>query len=106
MLYAQFTLFTVCSGAAALLAPVPPPLPPPLPANAKSEGGGERDRKPVQPQLRNSFLIIFVCDVGGSLTPHPTLPPDHFFECKFSRHGDNLSSLTPGSPSITVLGTP
>jgi hypothetical protein len=56
------------------------------------------------PKYKKKFYNKFVC-IGRSPTPHPISLPTHFV-CKFSHHGDNLSFLRPGSPSITVLVFP
>jgi hypothetical protein len=51
-----------------------------------------------------SFFFFFLRWVGPR--PHIPFPSRPHFVCKFSRHGDNLSVLRPGSLSITVLVFP
>jgi hypothetical protein len=52
------------------------------------------------------FLLFFICLRWAGPRPHIPFPSRLHFVCKFSRHGDNLSVLRHGSPSITVLVFP
>jgi hypothetical protein len=52
------------------------------------------------------YLFFNICLRWAGPRPHIPFPSRPHFVCKFSRHGDNLSVLRPGSPSITVLVFP
>ncbi len=54
---------------------------------------------------REEFFLL-VCLRWAGPRPHIPFPSRPHFVCKFSRHGDNLSVLRPGSPSIMVLVFP
>ncbi len=56
-------------------------------------------------KIQKIFYNKFVC-VGRVPDPTSHFPPDLILYVKFSCHGDNLSVLRPGSPSITVLVFP
>ncbi len=58
--------------------------------------------------IKNSFFYFFknICLRWAGPQPHIPFPSRPHFVCKFSRHGDNLSVLRPGSSSIIVLVFP
>jgi hypothetical protein len=57
-------------------------------------------------QHKRSKVFFRICLRWAGPRPHIPFPSRPPFVCKFSRHGDNLSVLRPGSPSITVLVFP
>jgi hypothetical protein len=59
-------------------------------------------------QSNTKFLIFYflICLRWAGPWPHIPFPSRPHFVCKFSRHGDNLSVLRPGFPSIKVLVLP